>query len=573
MLLRGGGLGKRLLWGPAAVGSAGTEGRLTMATRTSSEYRGDDRLLFGIILGVLAFWLFAQTTLNIAPTMAADLAVATHVMNIAVSITALFSGIFIVVVGGLADRLGRVKIVMWGFALGIAGSLLVGLAPPGALAGPLLMLGRVFQGLSAAFIMPASLALVKAYWDGAARQRAISLWSMGSWGGSGFAALFGGLVAENLGWRYIFFASALVSLAGMLMVRGTPESRAAAQGGSKFDTSGVLTFMVTMVALQVVVTQGGRMGWTSPTTLGLAAAAVAFGVLFFRTESKAPNAFVNFELFRNSTYTGATLSNLLLNGVAGMQLVSMTLVQLGGGLSAQEAGMLTLGYAIAIVAYIRVGERLLQKLGARAPMIWGSLIVGLSIALLMPTHLLLGEYKVLAVVAYTLFGVGLAFYATPSTDAALSSLPDDQAGSGSGIYKMASSLGASFGVAISAAIFTALRAGDEPFHWLSGMLTFSGRQDNLALREAAVVALGFNLLMVAAAIASIVLTVPKGLPTASSHLDAKREHRKRDPEDRAVEPTDREGVREKMFDKTIADSFPASDPPSSIPDPEQDPFR
>jgi hypothetical protein len=49
-------------------------------------------------------------------------------------------------------------------------------------------------------------------------------------------------------------------------------------------------------------------------------------------------------------------------------------------------------------------------------------------------------------------------------------------------------------------------------------------------------------------------------------------HRRRDPEDRPVEPTDREGVREKMLDKTVADSFPASDPPSSIPDPEADSF-
>ena len=53
-------------------------------------FRGDDRLLFGIILGVLAFWLFAQTTLNIAPAMATDLEIGTTVMNMAVSITALF---------------------------------------------------------------------------------------------------------------------------------------------------------------------------------------------------------------------------------------------------------------------------------------------------------------------------------------------------------------------------------------------------------------------------------------------------------------------------------------------------
>jgi DHA2 family multidrug resistance protein-like MFS transporter len=227
-----------------------------------------------------------------------------------------------------------------------------------------------------------------------------------------------------------------------------------------------------------------------------------------RTIGSTP--FVKVALFRNSTYTGATISNFLLNGVAGMLIVSMMLVQLGGGLSAQEAGMLTLGYAIAIIAFIRVGEKLLQKFGARKPMIWGSLIVGASIAMLMPTNLLIGQYKNLAIAAYTLFGVGLAFYATPSTDAALSNLPDDQAGSGSGLYKMASSLGASFGVAISAAIFSALSASGESTRWLDGVITFAGRQDNVALRQAALIALAFNLLMAVAAIVSIMLTIPKG---------------------------------------------------------------
>ena len=104
----------------------------------------------------------------------------------------------------------------------------------------------------------------------------------------------------------------------------------------------------------------------------------------------------------------------------------------------------------------------------------------------------------------------MAFYATPSTDAALSNLPDDQAGSGSGLYKMASSLGASFGVASSAAIFTALSADAESARWLEGVITFAGRQDNVAVRHAALIALAFNLLMVVAAIVSIMLTVPGG---------------------------------------------------------------
>src|SRR5690625_7756509 len=98
-------------------------------------------------------------------------------------------------------------------------------------------------------------------------------------------------------------------------------------------------------------------------------------------------------------------------------------------------------------------------------MIWGSLIVGIAILCLMPTNLLLDTYQVLAVVGFSLFGLGLAFYATPSTDAALSALPDAQAGSGAGSYKLASSLGASFGVALSAAVFPGHRHGPSvPSH-------------------------------------------------------------------------------------------------------------
>jgi DHA2 family multidrug resistance protein-like MFS transporter len=481
-----------------------------MAETATHSYRGNDRLLYGMILGVLAFWLFSQTTLNIAPVMSADLQVEQSFMNIAVSITALFSGIFIVVVGGLADRIGRVRMLLVGFGFSIIGSLLVGLAPSGPMGGTFLMLGRISQGLSGAFVMPSSLALVKAYWDGAERQRAISLWSMGSWGGSGFAALFGGLMAENVGWRWIFIIAAIVSLIGGLMVWGTPESKAPAKEGYRFDLAGVTTFMVTMVALQIFATQGSVLGWTSPATLGLLAAAMVFGFAFYRIENRNPNAFVQFRLFRNLTYTGATISNLLLNAAAGIIMVTMLLLQQGGEMSAQKAGLLTSGYAITILAFIRAGEKLLQRFGPRRPMLWGSYIVALSILLLMPTNMMLGTYTVLAVIAFSLFGLGLAFYATPSTDAALSNLPDDQAGAGAGIYKMASSLGASFGVAISSTIYTAVAGRNEGVPWIEGAITFLGRQENLASREAAFFALLANLAMVVAAILSILITVPKG---------------------------------------------------------------
>jgi DHA2 family multidrug resistance protein-like MFS transporter len=484
---------------------------MTSESNGATKFHGNDKLLCGIILGVVTFWLFAQTTLNIAPDMGKDLGLDASMMNIAVAITALFSGIFIVVVGGFADRVGRVKIVKIGFYLSILGSLLVGFAPAGTLASTFLLTGRALQGLSGACIMPASLALVKTYWVGAERQRAVSLWSIGSWGGSGLCSLFGGLVTQNLGWRYIFFTSVVVALVGLILIHGAPESRSEGKRDYKFDFAGVIAFMIAMVALQLVVTQGNRLGWTSPYSLLLIAVTVIFGILFFRIEARTPAAFVDFTLFNNPTFTGATISNFLLNGVTGTQIVSLQLVQLGGNMTAQQAGMLTLGYAVAIITFIRVGEKLLQRFGARRPMIWGCLITGLAILLLSPANVMLSDYKILAIIGYTIFGVGLAFYATPSTDAALSSLPEGQSGSGAGIYKMASSLGAAFGVAASAAIFTALRTSADSAHWLEGVITFRGRQDNLGVREAAIIALMFNVFMAAVAIMSIMLTVPKSV--------------------------------------------------------------
>src|SRR5690242_5850618 len=187
-------------------------------------YQGDNKLILGIVLAVITFWLFAQTTLNVAPAMRTDLRITESISNIAVSITALFSGIFIVVAGGLADQFGRMRFTYVGLLLSIFGSLLIAVSPSGT-AG-FLMVGRVVQGISAACIMPATLALMKAYFDGKDRQRALSFWSIGSWGGSGLSALFGGFVASTIGWRWIFWMSIAVAVLSFLLLRGTPESKA-----------------------------------------------------------------------------------------------------------------------------------------------------------------------------------------------------------------------------------------------------------------------------------------------------------------------------------------------------------
>lgn len=239
------------------------------ASRTVSaataRYHGNDRLILGIVLAVVTFWLFAQTTLNVAPAMRSDLRIGEGISNIAVSITALFSGIFIVVAGGLADRLGRVRLTYAGLLLSILGSLLIALSPVGT--AMFLVAGRIVQGVSAACIMPATLALLRADFEGEERQRAISFWSIGSWGGSGLSALFGGFVASTIGWRWIFWMSIAVALLSFLLIRGTAESKSPSTARQSFDWLGLIAFVVAMVALNIVIGQGATLGWSSPALL------------------------------------------------------------------------------------------------------------------------------------------------------------------------------------------------------------------------------------------------------------------------------------------------------------------
>jgi DHA2 family multidrug resistance protein-like MFS transporter len=395
-----------------------------------------------------------------------------------------------------------------GLALSILGSLLIAISPAGTIT--FLMTGRIIQGLSAACIMPATLALIKDYFDGRERQRAVSFWSIGSWGGSGVSALFGGLVASSLGWRWIFWMSIVVAVISFLLLRSAPESKGVSTQKTRFDWYGFTTFIIAMVAVNIVIGQGTALGWLNPVVITLAVVFVLGAVVFFKVESGNTHAFVDLRLFNNKTYAGATLSNFLLNGAAGTLLVSLSLVQQAAGLSSLQSGLLTIGYLVAILSTIRVGEKLLQRMGARKPMLIGCAITGAGILLTTFTFLLAGQYMIVAFIGFTLFGIGLGFYATPSTDAALSNVPSDKAGAASGIYKMASSLGAAFGVAISAALFTSLSGLNADFGPLSDL--FLGRTDNIGIRFAAAVALLFNVMMVIIAIIAIAMTVPKDDP-------------------------------------------------------------
>ncbi|WP_436937102.1 MFS transporter [Staphylococcus xylosus] len=412
-------------------------------------YKGDNKLILGIVLGVVTFWLFAQSLLNVVPTLQQSFHSNIGTISIAVSITALFSGMFVVGAGSLADKVGRVKITYIGLWLSIIGSLLIIVSNLPIL----LIIGRVIQGLSAAAIMPSTLAIMKAYFDGKDRQRALSYWSIGSWGGSGLASLFGGMVSTFIGWRWIFILSILIALLSMYLIKGTPETKSPVINNKHFDYVGLILFVIMMLSINIVITQSSALGLFSPIILGLTLIFILSTIIFLKVENKIGNPLIDFKLFNNKAYTGATLSNFLLNGVAGALLVANTFVQQGLGFSAFQTGLLSITYLITVLLMIRVGEKVLQKVGAKKPMVLGTSFNMVGIILISLTFLPSTIYVVVCIFGYLLYGLGLGFYATPSKDMAISNSPEDKVGVASGIYKMASSLGGAFGIALSGALY------------------------------------------------------------------------------------------------------------------------
>ncbi|QNK88002.1 MFS transporter [Sporosarcina sp. resist] len=461
----------------------------------TTSYQGTNKMITGIVFGVITFWLFAQSMVNVVPAIQSDLGISLGVLNIAISLTALFSGIFVVAAGGLADKIGRKKMTYFGLILSIIGSLCLVFTNGAAL----LIIGRIIQGLSAACIMPATIALMRTYYEGAERQRALSYWSIGSWGGSGVCSFAGGAIATSMGWRWIFVFSIIFAILAMILIKDTPESKVEQQGSSRFDFTGLVAFVLTMIALNVVITRGADFGWTSPLTLSLIVATLVGMLFFIKIEIGKLHALIDFKLFKNKPYTGATISNFLLNAVAGTLVVANTYVQVGRGFTAFQSGMLSIGYLVAVLVMIRVGEKVLQRTGARLPMMAGSILAAIGIGLMALTFLPDTAYIIVVFFGFILFGVGLGLYATPSTDTAVSSAPEDKVGSASGIYKMASSLGSSFGVAISATVY--------------GTMTMTGN-----IEKAASAGIITNVIFAVLALIAIMFLVPKARQDATKQV-------------------------------------------------------
>ena len=206
--------------------------------------------------------------------------------------------------------------------------------------------------------------------------------------------------------------------------------------------------------VNLFISKGHGWGWSSPLSLTMLAGALAAGTIFIRNGMrKGEAALIDFALFSNRAYGAAVLSNFLINGAIGTMMIASIWLQQGHHLTPLESGMMTLGYLVTVLAMIRVGEKLLQRYGARLPMMAGPVLTAIAIALISCTFLEKALYIGVVFASNVLFGLGLGCYATPSTDTAVANAPENKIGVASGIYKMGSSLGGAMGIAVTASLF------------------------------------------------------------------------------------------------------------------------
>lgn len=423
------------------------------------------KLLTGIVLSILTYWLFAQAFLNIGPKIQTTFDASPDIVNISVSLTSFVTGVFMVVAGNISDKFGKVKLTRIALVLSIVGSLM--LIASGNVV--MLLLGRIVQGLSAAIIMPATISIVNDFFDGDDRQKALSFWSIGAFGGTGLSSFFAGALATFIFWQSIFILSIILSIVALVLLRKLPESRINKTETSPFDYIGLIIFIIMIGSISFVITQGYKIGWLNAVTVILFVIFLICIYIFFKVERVKKVPFIDLDLFKNRPYIGAVLANFLLNtGVGVIALLNMY-VQSGLKLTAFQAGLLTLPYLISLLLVIRLGEKSIKRFGAKRAMIIGPIFTGLGVLMFSLTFFDTTLYVVVALIGAICFGGGTGLFATPALSTAVSMTPPEKVGVASGIFKMGSTLGGAFGIAIMTSIFTGIIQSGHSIHIAAGV--------------------------------------------------------------------------------------------------------
>ncbi|HWA65500.1 MAG TPA: MFS transporter [Mycobacteriales bacterium] len=405
------------------------------------------------ILGVLCFTVLLisldQTVLNVAlPTLVKDLHPSNSGLEWIVDSYTLIQAVLALLSGRLGDRFGHRRMFVVGsatFGVGSLGCALVHSTWP-------LVAMRVLTGLGAVALMPATLSIIVATFEGHHRVRAIGIWA--GIGGVGGAAgpLVGGLLLQHFWWGSVFLINvpiaAIAVIGGLIAIKEKREADPA-----PVDTLGVLLSALGLSALTAAVIFAPTDRWGSRTVLSLIAASLVLLIAFYRWDSHRPEALIDFGLFRNAGFSsGIGAVTAMFFAMFGVSFLLSQYVQFVRGASVFGVGIRFLPLALGSMIGSNLSPRLMHRFGIKPTLLSGMTLVVAGLATL--TALDVGTGYLLNGVAFGCVGFGMGLAIAPASNAVVSVLPADKVGIGSGLRTMLQWLGGAFGVAIVGSIAT-----------------------------------------------------------------------------------------------------------------------
>jgi EmrB/QacA subfamily drug resistance transporter len=354
--------------------------------------------------------------------------------------------------GSTADRVGRRRIFQTGLALFTLGSLLCSLAPNL----PALVGFRMLQAIGGSMLNPVAMSIItNTFTERAERARAIGVWGGVVGLSMALGPVLGGLLINAVGWRSIFWVNIPVGLAALtLTALFVPESRAPRP--RRVDPVGQALVIIALATLVYAIIEGPGRGWTSPVIAGCFGAAAIATAAFCRYESRRAEPLLDMRFFRSAPFAGATiLAVLSFAALGGFLLLSTIYLQDARGYSALHAGLYMLPMAAMTAVSSPLSGRIVGARGPRLPLVGAA--VAMTLSALMLTRLSLGTSTASLVVTYLLFGLGFGLVNAPITNAAMSGMPQAQAGVAAAVASTSRQVGISVGVAvIGSAVVSAL---------------------------------------------------------------------------------------------------------------------
>ncbi len=386
---------------------------------------------------------------NVAlPSIQTDLGFSQENLQWVISAYALVFGGFLLLGGRTADIIGRRRVFIVGLVVFGIGSLICGLAWSEAS----LIGARAVQGLGAAMISPAALAIVMTtFAEGRERNIALGVW--GAVGGFGAAAgvLLGGILTDALAWEWIFYVNIPVALAALVLARPLlAESRDTRV--HSFDALGAFLVTGGLTTLVLGITQGRDWGWGSASTIGVFVLSAALLVGFVVWELRAEEPLMRFGILRTTTVLGANVAGFILGTAIFSMFLMLTLyMQLVLGYSAMKTGVAYLAVAGTSIIWANVAAALVGRVGVRPLIAFGMGL--LTVGMLLFTQVSVGgSYVADLLPGFLIIALGLAFCFVPISIAALAGVKQAEAGLASGLINTTQQIGGAVGIALLSTI-------------------------------------------------------------------------------------------------------------------------